>query len=566
MAVNHVPCENERIHLVGRIQSFGRLIILDHEQRIVGISENWNTYFVDDNLSAYLGKSIHQLTEGFTTAVQEKLHSFINHVPLTSHDRHVMSLELEQRNYVVKAYRVEFHLHIEFEHVGAINEHTLLLSSYSKKINQAGDRVWDALCENIRSIIGYDRVMIYQFLEDNSGQVIAENKRSDIPSYFGFRFPEFDIPKQARALYLQHHVRQTSDIDGQTYTILSNQAAPFDLSTCNLRALSPVHLQYLKNAGAQASMSFSIIVQDKLWGLVACQHSKPIHVDYPKRALGLFLTEFAVNKHLTLESERDLEFDRQIASLELKLKEDLLIKSDVLTGLRSALPELAKLIDADALLVVNKDRLLVHHTDLSNNQIFELHQFVSVCTDKLVFEDHRFAINHREKLSFDLPFAGLLRVDIDLSRSFSIYALRDEVVTEEEWAGNPEKIIEYDEQEDVFRPSPRQSFDAWRKQIHGTAPQWTVDQVFALKRIRQIVRESILIKSEEINSLNQELIQLNNALDTYSYTVTHDLRNPLSSIKLTGQFLQKKLGKEHELIAKGANNILDSVTAMENLM
>ncbi|MCL7989295.1 ATP-binding protein [Sphingobacterium sp. lm-10] len=566
MAVNHVLCENEPIQFVGRIQSFGKLIILDHKQCIIGFSENWDYYLGEEDLAVYLGEPADKLFTRFAAHASEKLIAFIDGIPLTGDDRHVMPLQLDGYNYIVKAYRVEQHLHVELEDVGDVNEHTLLLSSYSKKINQAGEHVWDALCENIRSIIGYDRVMIYQFLEDNSGQVIAENKRSDISSYFGFRFPEFDIPKQARALYLKHHVRQTWDIDGQTYAILSNQAAPFDLTTCNLRALSPIHLQYLKNAGAQASMSFSIIVQGKLWGLVACQHSMPIHVDYPKRTLGLFLTEFAVNKHLTIASERDLEFDRRIASLELKLKESMLIKSDVLTALRSDLPELAKLIDADAIVVVNKDQLLVHCTTLNNYQILELHQFVSATTEKLVFEDHCFAINHREKLSFELPFAGLLRVDIDLSRSFSIYALRNEVITEEEWAGNPEKIMEYDAQEDLFRPSPRQSFDAWRKQIHGTAPQWTNDQVFSLKRIRQIVRESILRKSEEIISLNQELIQLNNALDTYSYTVTHDLRNPLSSIKLTGQFLQKKLGKEHELVARGASNILDSVTVMENLM
>ncbi|WP_166336042.1 ATP-binding protein [Sphingobacterium chungjuense] len=566
MALNEVLCENEPIHLVGQIQQFGKLIIQNEHREIVALSENWNSYIPNQDLTYFLGKPMEQFVARLEEIDQEPLLSFIDAIAPTSSDRHVMQMELGKQNHIVKAYRVHQNLHIEFEEVGDVNEHTLQLSSYSKRINQAGEHVWNALCENIRSIIGYDRVMIYQFLEDNSGQVIAESKRSDISSYFGFRFPEFDIPKQARALYLQHHVRQTSDIDAPTYALLSNQRAAFDLSTCNLRALSPIHLQYLKNAGAQASMSFSIIVQDKLWGLVACQHSKPIHVDYPKRSLGLFLTEFAVNKHLTLSRERDLESDRKIASLELKLKESTLIKSDVLTGLRASLPELANLIDADAIVVVNKDELLLYNTTLDNNQILELHHLVSSTTDKLVFEDHCFAINYREQLPFELPFAGLLRVDIDLSRSFSIYALRNEVVTEEEWAGNPEKIMEYDAEENLFRPSPRQSFAAWRKQIHHTAPQWSSEQVSALKRIRQIVRESILRKSEEINGLNQELIQLNNALDTYSYTVTHDLRNPLSSIKLTGQFLQKKLGKESDLVERGATNILDSVAVMENLM
>lgn len=566
MAINQVLCENEQIHFVGRIQDFGKLLILDSRQRIAGISENWRPYFAGINMETYLGAPLETFTSHFTSAAKEKIHSFIDRLSDVADDRHVMQLLLENSHHIVKAYYVDCFVHIEFEDVDNLQSHALQLSSYSKKINQAKDQLWAALCESIRSIIGYDRVMVYQFLEDNSGQVIAESKKSNISSYFGFRFPEFDIPKQARALYLQHHVRQTSNIDADTYAILSNQTTPFDLSTCDLRALSPTHLQYLKNAGAQASMSFSIIVHGKLWGLVACQHSSATHVDYPKRTLGLFLTEFAVNRHLTIAGEHDLEFDRQVGSLELKLKENMLIKSDVIAALRCSLPELATLLEADALLVVHKDQLLLHQTSLSNPQVFELHQLVSDTTERLVFDDHCFAKNHAEKLAFDLPFAGLLRVDIDLSRSFSIYALRNEVVAEEQWAGKREKIMKYDAHEDLFRPSPRQSFAAWKAQIHGTAPLWSSDQIAALKRIRQIVRESLLRKSEAINSLNQELIQLNNALDTYSYTVTHDLRNPLSSIKLTGQFLQMKLGKEHDLIARGASNILDSVTVMENLL
>ncbi len=566
MALNQVLCENEPIHLVGKVQSCGKLIILNESQKIVGLSENWKNYTFIENLSSFLNQPVGDFIEHSVPSQREQFQAFIDGVEPNSDERQVLQIELANQQHIVIAYSVCDDIYIEFEEVGDVHAYSLQLPSFTKKINQAGERVWDALCETIRTIIGYDRVMIYQFLEDHSGQVIAERKRSDIPSYFGFRFPEFDIPKQARALYLQHHVRQVCDSDDPTYAIISNRKDAFDLTTCNIRALSPIHIQYLKNAGAQASMSFSIIVQGKLWGLVACQHSQALHIDYPKRSIGLVLVEFAVNKYLTISSEQDLEFDRRISSLELKLKESMLIKSDVLTALRSSMRELAKLIEADAILVVNKDQLQVHATSLTNHQILELHQFVSNKTDKLVFEDHCFAVNYGDQLPFDLPFAGLLRVDIDLSRSFSIYALRNEVITEEKWAGKPEKIMEYDANHDLFRPSPRQSFAAWRKQIHHTAPQWTADQISALKRIRQLLRESMLRKSEEISGLNQELIQLNNALDTYSYTVSHDLRNPLSSIKLTSQFLQKKLGKDHDLVASGATNILNSVTVMENLM
>lgn len=566
MTVNQVLCENEPIHLVGKIQGFGKFIVLDDNHQIIGISENTQSWLNTTNPASYLGQSISELFNQFDQENKAILGDLLKKLPHLSTEKEIAQTTIFGDSYVVRAYRVNSLLYIEFENSDNEHQDALQLPSYSKALNQAEDRVWEALSASIRDIIGYDRVMVYQFLEDASGQVIAESKREDITSYFGFRFPEFDIPKQARALYLKNHARQTSNIDAETYAILSKTSDAFDLTDCDLRALSPIHLQYLKNGGAQASMSFSIIVQGKLWGLVACQHGEALHVDYHKRSLALFLTEFAVNKHLTMARERDLEFDRQIASLELKLKEQLLIKNDVFTALRAHLPQLAQLLNADGLAIVDKDRILLYRTLIMDGEMIELHHFVSNKTGKLLFEDHRFTIKYEDEIAFPIPFAGLVRVDIDLSRTFSIYAFRNEVVVEEEWAGNPEKIMQYDAGENLFRPSPRQSFDAWKKQIHGTAPAWTNDELFALKRIRQIVRESMLRKSEEINSLNQELIQLNNALDTYSYTVTHDLRNPLASIKLTGQFLQLKLGKENDLAARSAANILDAVDVMENLM
>ncbi|NKX17019.1 hypothetical protein HGG75_22375 [Ochrobactrum pseudogrignonense] len=58
-----------------------------------------------------------------------------------------------------------------------------------------------------RKLTGFDRVMIYQFLEDASGVVVAEDGNDNYPSFLNHHFPASDIPKQARALYLRNRVR-----------------------------------------------------------------------------------------------------------------------------------------------------------------------------------------------------------------------------------------------------------------------------------------------------------------------------------------------------------------------
>lgn len=44
---------------------------------------------------------------------------------------------------------------------------------------------------------------------------------------------------------------------------------PLDMTLSYLRAMSPIHMQYLRNMDVKSSMSISLIVDGKLWGLIA---------------------------------------------------------------------------------------------------------------------------------------------------------------------------------------------------------------------------------------------------------------------------------------------------------
>ena len=74
--------------------------------------------------------------------------------------------------------------------------------------------------------------------------------------------------------------------------LLSTRAETLDLTQSRYRAASPVHVRYLQNMGVCGSMSISLIVNNKLWGLIAC-HSyddfKPAPVWVPCAVLGLGL-------------------------------------------------------------------------------------------------------------------------------------------------------------------------------------------------------------------------------------------------------------------------------------
>src|SRR5690606_1491593 len=122
----------------------------------------------------------------------------------------------------------------------------------------------------IQDLTGFDRALIYRFDADWNGYVVGEAKQPDMESYLNLHYLASDIPAQARRLYEKNWLRLIPNVNYSPAPLVpglnprSNQ--PTDLSFAVLRSVSPVHLEYLRNMGVQASMSISIMKDNTLWG------------------------------------------------------------------------------------------------------------------------------------------------------------------------------------------------------------------------------------------------------------------------------------------------------------
>jgi two-component sensor histidine kinase len=143
----------------------------------------------------------------------------------------------------------------------------------------------DEAVRGLAALTGFDRVLVYRFASDGSGQVVAETAARGAPRYVGLHFPESDIPAPARALYARNPLRIIADTEALPQAILPLGAAP-DLSLSMARAVAPVHLDYLRAMGVRASMSVSLPGDGPgdLWGLVVCHHPRPFCPDYALRS------------------------------------------------------------------------------------------------------------------------------------------------------------------------------------------------------------------------------------------------------------------------------------------
>ena len=193
-----------------------------------------------------------------------------------------IALHVSGRTIVIE---FEPHAPTEYDHGAA------MLRPMIARLERARDpaRLCDVAARQLKTLLGFDRVMVYRFHPDDTGEVFAEAREMRLESFLGLHYPASDVPPQARKLYLTNILRIISDVADPTVAItpaVSPAGIPLDLSLGTLRSVSPIHIEYLRNMGVTASMSISIVVRGKLWGLFACHHYSGARVlSYALRAV-----------------------------------------------------------------------------------------------------------------------------------------------------------------------------------------------------------------------------------------------------------------------------------------
>ncbi len=561
--MRQLECHEEKIHLCGKIQSFGFLCIFD-ESGCIAASENL-TIVLDIPMKEILGRSIAQLLPLLSSEKELNLKEIETQIRGEIFTRFVERIRIKNVDYYLSIYQYDERTYLEIEICNENHLKATRLFYYAKYLEERHGNAWQSLTVLIRQIIGFDRVMVYRFEEDNSGQVIAESIADGMTPLMGYRYPEFDIPAQARELYVKFLARHVADVDGPTIAIQGLEAAEVDLTRCSLRALSPVHLQYLKNAGARASASFSIVIEGKLWGLVACQNSEPLNVDLAQRHLCAFLTQYAINYYLSEHQKENLVAQTIMGVMERDLKSELLVNSDIGIVLERFAPQILEIAGADGLMIKH-DRGSKSWGDVPTElQLREIDRFIEEEGQNDLFFTSNFVYGDSAPPQ-PVILPGILRINILPSNKWHIYLFRREHVYEDVWAGKPEKIYHYDPEKKVEFPSPRTSFEAWREKMKGKSIQWKRAELSFMEKVAQITQQAIAQRGGEIAQLNKELVRSNNALDTFGYTLTHDLKNPLSSIKLAAQMMLMKDDFPKDMLRKMALNIMDATALITEMM
>lgn len=472
MLLSQASIDCDRINLTDTftIQPFTSVLIIDADERLLAVSVNFFQLYglSEDN---FINKPTHKLDEVFGHGFYEKISSHQSR----HHERFILANQtiLWFRRHQCKGFTV-----VEMENEQKppkITDGAYFIESYNQLINQKNNKrshktLLNQLVNIVHSFFQVDAVRIYQFKENNTGEVIAEKVSALVPSYLGFRFPATDVPKPVRALLCKQLYRYIPNIHATSTAIFLT----FDgLGDCLLAtdayAVSPIHQMYLENMKVVAAFSVPIVLEGKLWGLLACQHTKPMTLHPNDRFYCRLLVEHAaLNISNEEKTQKEVESKACLAMYK-KLHPVLLETTSISEFFAHKKINILKLMGASGYACLIANELFSQGKTPSEKEIRDLITWLRKKKKTELFYCDNLPVRYPKARKFTEKMCGLYAHAITTDLKNYLLVFRTEHVYSLNWAGNPHQSIQLNKDNSY---SPRQSFARWEEEVSLHSKKW----------------------------------------------------------------------------------------------
>jgi len=494
-------CGSLPLHLINLIQPYGVLVVLDSgDLSIIQVSENANEVFgvppqslVETSFEQYIQPS---QAEAFRQKVKQGINGRLQL-------KFALADQPSQQFTALVQLKEPFLL-LELEKSGQ-NSQTSFTQKYEElkeaieTLNNASSakEVCELTVAEMKKISGFDKVMVYQFDEDWNGNVVAEIAEPGMNEYLGFRFPASDIPKQARDLYLKNPYRLIPTREYtpvRLYPVINPVTGAFlDLSSCNLRSVPAVHLEYLKNMEVVASMSVRIIKDGRLWGLIACHHREEKYINL-EVCSALELISNVISARITsIADMEELTFNSKLKDIQSRLMRQMYFSNTLSQGLFGQDVNMMELLNAGGVALVNAKQVTTMGDVPTNDQIKDIVYWLQ--------SNHVSNIYHVTSLSqvyesgerFSDVASGIIVMPINANKGEYIIGFRPEVIHEVNWGGNPDEAINFEN--DGKNYHPRNSFRLWKQTVRNSSLPWKEGEVTVAGEFRDFISDYLWKKS-----------------------------------------------------------------------
>lgn len=559
MKADLTNCDREPIHIPGHIQPHGFLLALHPASLVIEkVSANTDA-FTGKKAAALLGQPLSSLHADIRPAkTGSSLTELITLGRITGNFEQLNPQEMivnGNRMFLV-CHQFRDNIICEFEPYQSGDDNITLqkIMGTALSVIQSSasfDELLHHVADMVKEITGYSRIMIYKFHKDQHGEVVAEAREEELESWLHLHYPASDIPVQARELYKLNLVRIIADVQSSPSALLSYEedTTPLDLTHSVLRAVSPIHIEYLKNMEVGASFSISLISRGELWGLIACHNTTARFIDYNSRVACKFIGQLFSAALEFKSDERAEERNTQLLQKQQQLFEQLLKENDPVSALVKKEVTLLDINSATGVVFFYEDQLYRLGETPDDKEIAGIVDWLRENEPGDFYQTSSLPLQYQPARQIAAIASGIMVTEISHDMSEYIMWFKPEIVKSVDWAGEQQKDTQVQEDGSV-RISPRRSFAKWTQEVRHTSEEWTNNEISAALRVREDLIQVINKKSSEIRKLNDLLKAAYDELDTFSFTISHDLRSPLSAIRNYSEIIIEDYGHEFSGEAK----------------
>jgi light-regulated signal transduction histidine kinase (bacteriophytochrome) len=521
--VSTTACEDEPIRIPGSIQRHGFLLLLDeHAKLVVGASEN-----VEEMLGVpwklLLGTPVETILEREVLA-SLRAPGLDEEQPGTV--TYLGSFPVRHELYSVVTHRTGSRKALEFECIDHLVRPELMNVVITNFVGQLSKlKTEESLCraitKQVLDLTGVNRVLLYSFNETGHGTVLAEESDGTLPSYLGLRFPDGDIPKQARDLYLLNTVRiipNSAYVPSPLHVLSSEAGTPVDLSMALLRSVSPIHLEYMRNMGTAASMSISIVCEGRLWGLISCHHATPRTVPYLVRSACDLLTKLVGTLLTGLRTTDRLVKMVHFHAVQRRILTQMAAENDYVAAMQAQMTSMAEVTDAAGVALIVDGVCELAGDTPAMDDVLRLADWMNQEPDMELYHSRELGLAVGWADAIREVASGMLAIRISNVKQSYVIWFRPELVRAVSWAGEPTKALQEER-----ALEPRASFTAWKMLVRGQSEPWSDMEIESAREFRAAVMTINLKRAEEAAELSESRFkQLTHALPNLVWTSNDD--------------------------------------------
>jgi light-regulated signal transduction histidine kinase (bacteriophytochrome) len=408
-----------------------------------------------------------------------------------------------------------------------------LLNRIGNHIRQSLElqEILTATVAEVSSVLEADRVLVYRFYADESGEVIAECiKENCLPSLNGLKFPADDIPPQAREQYRKERLRSVVNLANGLIGLSLLDGETKDAGKINYRPVDPCHIDYLTAMGVQSSLVVPILHGDRLWGLLVGHYVQGRNISEEELEI---VQAVADQVSIAIAQSNLLSSTREQAQREATVNRvATLLHSLPTIELKEALSEtVAALSGSGGRIYVKAEN------NPSNDQIYTCGiqpNFTNQALETVlepVINSKNILVTTNCYQEADLQtvvktfeatqIRGVLIIPLRSRQKLVGYLtiFRDEIETETLWAGEIDP--------DQRQQHPRKSFETWRQLKKGQSLAWTTEEI----ELAQSLSKHFSMAVEQ-HRLYQQVHTLNDNLDHQVAERTAQLQQSLEWAKL----------------------------------